>query len=353
MVRGRYGEYQVLVDGQTVIDGVGLRTPGIVPARLRLSRLFAHVSRRSGRNRFVRKELVWMRHKLSWLTVVFLWLTLASNAAVAQRREQELAYGPDPKQRLDLSLPTIKRFSTVIFIHGGSLTSGDKGDEDYRNVCAPFPDAGIACANVNYRLALKRPWPAQAEDVADAVGWVRRNIETRGGDPRKLFLLGHSSGAMLVAVVGTDERYLAQIGLHTSDLRGVMPMGSIMWDVELEQAIKQYGRSRVEKGFGQDADNRNYGSLTTYIDHWPINHVRAAMPPFLFLIAESEKEQPPVLKTDSTFVERARALGNWAEYKILPGRTHYSAIRKLSESDDDVFSIVRDFVRQFSGAERK
>jgi acetyl esterase/lipase len=289
-----------------------------------------------------------MRQNFSWLTVVFVWLPVASNTAFAQRSEEELAYGPDPKQRLDLSLPTVKRFPTVIFIHGGSLTSGDKADEDYRNVCAPFPDAGIACANVNYRLAPERAWPAQANDVAAAVGWVRRNIETRGGDPRKLFLLGHSSGAMLVAVVGTDERYLAQIGLHTSDLRGVVPMGSIMWDDELGQAITQYGRSRVEKGFGRDADNRIYGSLTMYLDHWPIHHVRAGMPPFLFLIAESEKKQPPVLKTDSTFVEQARALGNWAEYKILRGRTHYSAIRKLSEPGDEVFSIVRDFVRQFS-----
>jgi len=292
-----------------------------------------------------------MRQELSLLPVVFLWLAVASNAGSAQGLERELAYGPDPNQRLDLSLPPAKRFPTVIFVHGGSLTSGDKADEDYRKVCAPFPDAGIACASVNYRLAPAHPWPAQAEDVAAAVAWVRRNIETRGGDPLKLFLVGHSSGAMLVALVGTDERYLARSGLKTSILRGVIPMGSIMWDVELDQAIKQYGRSRVEDGFGRDPDNKIYGSLTTYLDHWPIRHVRGGMPPFLFLVAEREKEQPPVLKTDSTFVEKARALGNWAEYKVLPGRTHYSAIRNLSAPGDGVFTIVRDFVRQFSGAD--
>jgi arylformamidase len=294
-----------------------------------------------------------MRQELSLLPVVFLWLAVASNAGVAQGWERELAYGPDPNQRLDLSLPAAKRFPTVIFVHGGSLTSGDKADEDYRRVCAPFPDAGIACANVNYRLAPVHPWPAQAEDVAAAVAWVRRNIEARGGDPLKLFLAGHSSGAMLVALVGTDERYLARSGLKTSDLRGVVPMGSIMWDDELEQALKQYGRSRVEESFIGDPDNKIYGSLDTYLDHWPIRHVRAGLPPFLFLIAESEKEQPPVLKTDRKFVEEARALGNWAEYNVLPGRTHYNAIRNLSEPGDAVFSIVRDFVRQFSGADRE
>jgi acetyl esterase/lipase len=286
---------------------------------------------------------------MAWLPVMFLWLAVASNAGVAQGSERELKYGPDPNQGLDLSLPTGKRFPTVIFVHGGSLTSGDKADEDYGRVCAPFPDAGIACANVNYRLAPAHPWPVQAEDVAAAVAWVRKNIQARGGDPLKLFLVGHSSGAMLVALVGTDEHYLARLGLKTSDLRGVIPMGSIMWDDELEQALKQYGRSRVEESFRREPENNIYASLDTYLDHWPIRHVRAGLPPFLFLIAESEKEQPPVLRTDMKFVEDSRSLGNSAQYKVLPGRTHYSAIRNLSEPGDTVFSVVRDFVRQFSG----
>jgi acetyl esterase/lipase len=290
---------------------------------------------------------------ISWLPVVLLWLAVASTAGVAQGSERELRYGPDPNQGLDLSLPAGKRFPTVIFVHGGSLTSGDKADEDYGRVCAPFPDAGIACANVNYRLAPAHPWPSPAEDVAAAVAWVRKNIQARGGDPLKLFLVGHSSGAMLVALVGTDEHYLARLGLNTSDLRGVIPMGSIMWDDELEQALKQYGRSRVEESFRRDSDNRIYGSLDTYLEHWPIRHVRAGLPPFLFLIAESEKDQPPVLRTDMKFVEDSRALGNWAQYKVLPGRTHNSAIRNLSEPGDAVFSIVRDFVRQFSGDHRE
>jgi acetyl esterase/lipase len=251
---------------------------------------------------------------------------------------------------LDLSAPAAKGFPTVLFIHGGSLTSGDKADDDYRGVCAPFPNAGIACTNVNYRLAPAHAWPAQAEDVAAAVAWVRTNIGRRGGDPHKLFLVGHSSGAMLAALVGTDEHYLAQHELKASDLRGVVTMGSIMWDDELEQALTEYGGGRVEAAFGQDPNNRMYASLDTYLDQWPVRHVRAGLPPFLFLIAESEQEQPPVLKTNRKFVEDARALGNWAEYRVLPGRTHYSTIRKLGEPSDPVFAIVRDFVRQFSGA---
>lgn len=273
-----------------------------------------------------------------------------SETAVAQIVERDLPYGPDPKRRLDLSIPVAKAFPTVIFVHGGSLTTGDKADDDYQDVCLPFPAVGIACANINYRLAPAHPWPAQGDDVAAAVAWVRTNIGARGGDPRSLFLIGHSSGAMLVALVGADQRYLARHGLKTSDLCGIVPMGSIMWDDELEQAIARYGRSRVEVAFRRDPDNAMYRGLDAYLDHWPIRHVRTGMPPYLFLIAESEQAQPPVLKTNSTFVARALALGNWAEYRVLPGRTHYSAIRKVSEPGDPVFAMIRDFIRQCGGS---
>jgi len=282
-----------------------------------------------------------------WVLTLFVGL-LCSTAGAAQTLERDLAYAVDPNQRLDLSMPAAKGFATVIFIHGGSLTGGDKADADYRNVCAPFPTAGIACANVNYRLAPLHAWPAQPEDVADAVAWVRTNIGARGGDPHKLLLFGHSSGAMLVALVGTDERYLGRRGLKTSDLRGVVAMGSIMWDDELEQSVAQYGRTRVEEAFGRGPESRIFGTLDNYLDHWAIRHVRAGLPPILFLIAENEQEHPPVLKTNRKFAEDSRALGNSAEFKILPGRTHYNAIRKLSELGDSVFAIVRNFVQRLS-----
>ena len=199
---------------------------------------------------------------------------------------------PIRTRRLDLSVPAAKRFPTALFVHGGSLTSGDKADSTR---VRPFPDANIACANVNYRLAPAHAWPAHAEDVAAAVGLGANEYRTARWRSAQVVPRWAQFGSDLVALVSTDERYLARHGLKISALRGVVPMGSIMWDDDLEQA-------------------------------------------------------PPVLKTHRKFVEDARALANWADYKVLPGRTHYSAIRQISEPGDLVFAIVRDFVRQFSGA---
>ena len=282
---------------------------------------------------------------MSWLhalaTAGFL-----TTVASAQRSERDIAYGSEPRQRLDLTLPKSSGFATVIFVHGGSLTSGDKADADYGSVCLPFADSGIACANVNYRLTEDDAWPAQAEDVAAAIAWVRRNIAARGGDSLKLFLLGHSSGATLVALVGTDAKYLTRHNVRPGDLRGVMPMGSIMWDDDLQQAMNQQGRARIEERVRQHSYYKPFGTLDVYLDMWPIRHVGPGLPPFLFLIAEAEQENPPVLRTNKKFVDEARALGNSADYRVLAGRTHFSAIRNLHLSGDSVFAIVRDFVLQ-------
>ena len=282
---------------------------------------------------------------MSKFVVVFL-LTLACDVAASQRVETDVGYGNDAALRLDLRIPASTGFATLIFVHGGSLTSGDKADSDYAHVCDSFPAVGIACANVNYRLGPQHSWPAQAEDLASAIVWVRTNIAAYGGDPKKLFLLGHSSGATLVALVGSDDRYLAKHGMKPSDLRGVMPMGSIMWDDELEQAIAQRGRDMIAQNFLRDPDNRMYGSLERYQDHWPVHHIHAGLPPFLFLIAESEQEQPPVLKTNAKFVEDARKFGNEADYKVFAGRKHFTMVRQLHQPGDAVFAIILEFIRK-------
>ena len=258
--------------------------------------------------------------------------------------ERDVAYGTDAAQRLDLFTPATKNFPVVIFVHGGSLTSGDKTDADYGKVCDAFPAAGVGCVNVNYRLLQAAPWPAPADDVAAAIAWVHANIAARGGDPKQMFLLGHSSGAMLVALVGADARFLARHQLTTDVLRGVMPMGSIMWDDDLRQSIEKNGRERVVTAFARPR-GRAFGSLDQYESQWPINYVRSGLPPYHFLIAESEQVNPPILTTNRQFVDDSRARGNRAELTVFAGRTHYSNIRRLHEPGDQVFATVLAFVK--------
>jgi len=290
-------------------------------------------------------------------TFAFLWTAAViwvSGSQLVSRVERDLAYGAEAAQRLDLSVPTgapglqTRGFPTIVFVHGGSLTSGDKADADYGKVCDAFPAAGIACANVNYRLLPAAPWPAPAEDVAAAIAWLRDKLPARGGNPDKLFLLGHSSGATLVALVGSDERFLKRHGLTVGALSGVMPMGSIMWDDDLRQSIERNGREKIEAAFARDPRGKSFGSLEAYEAQWPINYVRPGLPPFLFLIAESEQVNPPILRTNQKFVDDARAKGSQADLRVVAGRTHYSNIRRIHEPGDEVFAAVVTLVRDRS-----
>lgn len=91
----------------------------------------------------------------------------AAGQAAAPAVARDIPYGPDPAQRLDLSLPDASGFPTLIFVHGGSLTHGDKADEDYGAVCAPFPAAGIASS---YSATAPAP-PSQRSSARTRATW--------------------------------------------------------------------------------------------------------------------------------------------------------------------------------------
>jgi len=282
-------------------------------------------------------------------TVVVLLFSSLCPGSLAQVREQrEISYGSAPQQKLDLFLPPTKAFPTVLFVHGGSLDSGDKADDVYKNVCRGFPAAGIACASANYRL-VPASWPAPAEDVAAATAWIVANIGRHGGDPTKIFLVGHSSGAQLVALLGADRSYLAKQGVALTAIRGVVPMGSIMWDEELETAARKVPRERVNQAFSR-GEYRPYSSYEQYLSAWPMKHVRAGMPRYLFPIAAKETEQPPILRHATLFLEEIKKYGGDGDYAVFAGRNHNSMVAKLHEPSDPVFQHIVEFVRALSTA---
>jgi acetyl esterase/lipase len=118
----------------------------------------------------------------------------------ASRVERDLAYGPDPRHRLDVFRPAAGESGApvVVFVHGGGFIGGDKGAEGapyYNNVGAWAAGQGFVGVNITYRLAPAHPWPAGAEDLGLAVDWLR----THRADPVKIVVAGQSAGAAHVA----------------------------------------------------------------------------------------------------------------------------------------------------------
>src|SRR5512144_1783347 len=105
---------------------------------------------------------------------------------------EEFAYGDYPCQRLAVARSPRPDGRVLLFWHGGGWTSGYK---EWMLFMAPaFNAAGVTFVSAGYRLAPQHVFPAAVDDCARAVDWVRRNIVAHGGDPRELFIGGHSAG---------------------------------------------------------------------------------------------------------------------------------------------------------------
>ena len=99
--------------------------------------------------------------------------------------EKDVPYADGGDQRmLDLYLPDKKGYTTVVFTFGGGWHTGSR--KPVTPIGEQLQGLGYGCALLSHRLAPKDKFPAQAEDVAAAFAWVKKNIEARGGDSKQV-----------------------------------------------------------------------------------------------------------------------------------------------------------------------
>jgi len=137
--------------------------------------------------------------------------------------KSDIAYGPADRQSLDIYTPRDGApKATVLFIYGGSWTSGSKAM--YRFMGQALAGRGYQTVIADYRLAPAHNYPGFVEDTARAFAWVKGNIAGYGGDPSRVILMGHSAGAYNVVMVAIDPGWLAPYGLKPADALGVLSL---------------------------------------------------------------------------------------------------------------------------------
>ena len=119
-----------------------------------------------------------------------------------------LSYGPDPMQTLDFWPSAAVDPELVVFVHGGGWSGGDNRMMQGSDKLRHWQGEVYAVASLNYRLVPEATVEQEAEDVAAAIALLKTQADVWGFDPERIALVGHSAGAHLVALVGTDERYL-------------------------------------------------------------------------------------------------------------------------------------------------
>jgi acetyl esterase/lipase len=221
--------------------------------------------------------------RVSQLLIAFALLS----GAQAQDVKRNIPYA-DPahdRQVLDVYSPAHAKDRPVVFwIHGGGWETGDKTSVQIKPQA--FVDKGFVFVSTNYRLLPSVDMGTIVRDIAKSIRWVHDHIADYGGDPNRVFVMGHSAGAQLAALVCTDDRYLKAEGLSLAMIKGCVPVDGDTYDVPAiietaETRRRVHGQPQPKLGhrekFGNDpAKHRDFSAVT---------HVAKdkGIPPFLIM----------------------------------------------------------------------
>lgn len=248
---------------------------------------------------------------------------------------ETLVYGTDPAQKLTLWRPATvtKPAPLIVFVHGGGWQRGSAANATGQAKVTHFTAAGYALASIDYRLVPAATVEQQAADVAASLAYLRREAKRLGVDGSRIVLMGHSAGAHLVALVGTDPRYLAAVGVAPGDLGGVIALDGAAYDVPTQLAqAGQFMRGTYTQAFGTDPKRQRDLSPT-------FQAAAPNAPAFLLLHVDradgvaQNKALADALKAAGTAVTVEAVEG-----KGLPG--HMAINRSLGEADYPATAIV-------------
>ena len=247
---------------------------------------------------------------------------------------RDIKYGPDARHALDVFTPGTAGAAprpVLMFVHGGAFIAGNKkgppGSFWYDNIGVWAVRRGLIGVNITYRLAPTHPWPTGAEDLSSALRWVVHNIARHGGDPRQVFLAGHSAGAVHVA------DYLALTRLH------VDPM-----DAGVKGAILISGLFDVAR-FPAGAGNKAYygDDPSKYAD-------RSSQPGLLrtavsLLVVYGELD-PASFEIESKALSDELCKAQRCPRLVrLARHSHMSEIYSINTADTELSNAIADFVK--------
>ncbi len=222
--------------------------------------------------------------------------------------EAGIAYGPDPRQRLDVYRPKGQGpFPVAMFVYGGSWEFGDRAM--YRFVGAALAAAGFLTIIPDYRLYPEIRYPDFLQDCALAFAWTRRETPGLGGGTERAWLIGHSAGAYNVAMLTLDPRWLAGAGLSTAaDLRGTVALAGPYDFLPIRSPTLRL----------------IFAPAVPATESQPIDHVDGRAPPMLLLAGRSDRTVDPGNTT--RLAARIRAAGGLVQERLYSGVDHRTII---------------------------
>jgi acetyl esterase/lipase len=244
---------------------------------------------------------------------------------------KDVAYGPDPRQRLDVYRPAGNGagLPVLVFCYGGAWDSGDRASYDFAG--RAFAGLGYLTIVFDYRLVPETLFPGFIEDTASAIAWASANAAKHGGDGSRVFLVGHSAGAYNVALAALDPRYLAAHGLNQDAVAGVATLAGPFDFLPLAD-------SSTIAAFGQ------WPNLP---ETQPVNAVNGNAPPFLLMTGNADKTVYP--RNSRRLAARLQEAGATQKLIEYDGISHAEILLALSRPLRWRAPVLED-IRRFFGS---
>lgn len=255
------------------------------------------------------------------------------------RSRADLAYGNQPRQKVDVYLPSQRLADKalamggapmVVFFYGGSWSSGDRAD--YRFVGEALAAQGIVTVVADYRLSPEVRFPVFLQDSALATRWAFDNAQKYGADPARIFAMGHSAGAYNAAMLALDKRWLGAVGLSPTQLAGWIGLAG-------PYDFLPIGDRKTQVAF--DWPN-------TPADSQALFHASSASPPALLLAPEQDR----LVNTQRSTVgmaQRLKSSGVQVESELFDTVSHVTIVAAMASvlrGRAPVLERVTDFVKR-------
>ena len=241
---------------------------------------------------------------------------------------------PDRLQSLDIYYPVPHENLDPILmhIHGGGWSTGDK--RMMRNHGLFYAGHGIIFIAVNYRLSPKVQHPTHIRDCAAAFAWVYAHAEEMGGDKNHIFVSGHSAGAHLAALLGTNSTYLQQYNISTSAIAGIIGVDAASYDL-LTSTSEKLNKRFIVQAFGT-----NHGILRSASPYYNVfDH--QSYPQFLLLNTSKRMEAAVAAKR---FVDKLHSVHCAAQIVVVGGHTHEEMNSAMYDESDTVSHEILRFI---------
>ena len=251
--------------------------------------------------------------------IIARWLSESEKVRTARRCERDLEYGPSFLEKLDLFFPDGTSKALLVFIHGGYWRSMDKNDFSF--LAPAFGKQGVTVAMINYGLAPQLRIDDIVRQCRVAIAWLAQNAKRYGADASKLYIVGHSAGAHLAAMMAATHWPSVSTTLPIGLIKGAICISGI-YDLE------PIRNTSINQDVRLDAAAAKRLSPAFL-------HPSVSLPIALAVGGDESDEfkRQNKLFMDSGFHREMRNIA-------LPGTNHFTVVEELAKADSPLHRAV-------------